>query len=363
MDILEKEEGMRKSLIIGFLAFFIALIFSKNTFAEENNIYISRVYATDSKEFVELFNSGKDYKFKEISLKNNQKQIEIAKIQNGIFKSQKYMTFAQNAQNSDVKFKEEFRNIDTIGQQPILGLYIDGELKDYICSDEKRCIKGLIKNSTDLKPSNKGVEKIAVSKEEILKNGETMKPSEIKKGYDFGLRNFNDYVPKTGGLVLNDKKKEIDNNSEKNIEKPIENINGGSSGLENAGDILEKPEVSTSENKKDESLNKLEANNIGENNNLKPTLSLVDENKVNDKKQDLTEKNKNSYSKDIFSKSKTNFEEKNNKTTIQSKNKTKILAPNTGFNQKNANFTLQILLLYIFEILTIFKRRVVNEIF
>ena len=204
----KKEEGMRKSLIIGFLAFFIALIFSKNTFAEEKNIYISRVYATDSKEFVELFNSGKDYKFKEISLKNNQKQIEIAKVQNGIFKSQKYMTFAQNAQNSDVKFKEEFRNIDTIGQQPILGLYIDGELKDYICSDEKRCIKGLIKNSTDLKPSNKGVEKIAVSKEEILKNGETMKPSEIKKGYDFGLRNFNfnDYVPKTGGLVLNDKK-------------------------------------------------------------------------------------------------------------------------------------------------------------
>ena len=357
MDILGKEEGMRKSLIISFFAFFIALIFSKNTFAEENNIYISRVYATDSKEFVELFNSGKDYKFKEISLKNNQKQIEIAKVQDGIFKSQKYMTFAQNAQNYDVKFKEEFRNIDTIGQQPILGLYIDGELKDYICSDEKRCIKGLIKNSTDLKPSNKGVEKIAVSKEEILKNGETMKPSEIKKGYDFGLRNFNDYVPKTGGLVLNDKKIEIDNNSEKNIEKPIENINGGSSGLENAGDILEKPEVSTSENKKDESLDKLEANNIGENSNLKPTLSLVNENEVNDKKQDLTEKNKNSSSKDIFSK------QKNNKTTVQSKNKTKILAPNTGFNQKNVNFTLQILFLSIFEMLIIFKRRVVNEIF
>ena len=348
---------MRKSLIIGFFAFFIALIFSKNTFAEENNIYISRVYATDSKEFVELFNSGKDYKFKEISLKNNQKQIEIAKVQDGIFKSQKYMTFEQNAQNYDVKFKEEFRNIDTIGQQPILGLYIDGELKDYICSDEKRCIKGLIKNSTDLKPSNKGVEKIAVSKEEILKNGETMKPSEIKKGYDFGLRNFNDYVPKTGGLVLNDKKIEIDNNSEKNIEKPIENINGGSSGLENAGDILEKPEVSTSENKKDESLDKLEANNIGENSNLKPTLSLVNENEVNDKKQDLTEKNKNSSSKDIFSK------QKNNKTTVQSKNKTKILAPNTGFNQKNVNFTLQILFLSIFEMLIIFKRRVLNEVF
>ena len=354
---------MRKSLIIGFFAFFIALIFSKNTFAEENNIYISRVYATDSKEFVELFNSGKDYKFKEISLKNNQKQIEIAKIQNGIFKSQKYMTFTQNAQNSDVKFKEEFRNIDTIGQQPILGLYIDGELKDYIYSDEKRCIKGLIKNSTDLKPSNKGVEKIAVSKEEILKNGETMKPSEIKKGYDFGLRNFNDYVPKTGGLVLNDKKIEIDNNSEKNIEKPIENINGGSSGLENAGDILKKPEASTSENKKDESLDKLEASSIGENNNLKPTLSLVNENKVNDKKQDLTEKNKNSYSKDIFSKPKTNFEEKNNKTTVRSKNKTKILAPNTGFNQKNANFALQILLLSAFEMLIVFKRRVLNEVF
>ena len=193
---------MRKSLIIGFFAFFIALIFSKNTFAEDKKIYISRVYATDSKEFVELFNSGEDYKFKEISLKNNQKQIEIAKVQNGIFKSQEYMTFAQNTQNSDVKFKEEFRNIDTIGQQPILGLYIDGELKDYICSDEKRCIKGLVKKSTDLKPSNKGVEKIAVSKAEILKNGDKMTAVEVRNNYNFGLRNLDNYSKRFGGLKL-----------------------------------------------------------------------------------------------------------------------------------------------------------------
>lgn len=214
MDILGKEEGMRKSLIIGFFAFFIALVFSKNTFAEDKKIYISRVYATDSKEFVELFNSGEDYKFKEISLKNNQKQIEIAKVQNRIFKSQEYITFAQNAQNSDVKFKEEFRNIDTIGQKPILGLYIDGELKDYICSDEKRCIKGFVKNSTDLKPSNKGVEKIAISKAEILKNGDKMTPIEDRNNYNFGLRNLDNYSPRFGGLKLekteklNDKKDE-----------------------------------------------------------------------------------------------------------------------------------------------------------
>lgn len=31
-----------------------------------------------------------------------------------------------------------------------------------------------------------------------------------KKGYDFSvLRNFNDYLPKAGGLVLNDKKNRI----------------------------------------------------------------------------------------------------------------------------------------------------------
>ena len=220
MDILEKEYGMRKSLIIGFFAFFIALIFSKNTFAEDKKIYISRVYATDSKEFVELFNSGGDYKFKEISLKNNQKQIEIAKVQNGIFKSQEYMTFAQNAQNSDVKFKEEFRNIDTIGQQPILGLYIDGELKDYICSDKKRCIKGLVKNSTDLKPSDNGVEKIAVSKAEILKNGDKMTTTEARNNYNFGLRNLDNYSPRFGGLKLektenlNDKKDELEKKPE-----------------------------------------------------------------------------------------------------------------------------------------------------
>lgn len=220
MDILGKEEGVRKSLIIGFFAFFIALIFSKNTFAEDKKIYISRVYATDSKEFVELFNSGEDYKFKEISLKNNQKQIEIVKVQNGIFKSQEYITFAQNAQNSDVKFKEEFRNIDTIGQKPILGLYIDVELKDYICSDEKRCIKGFVKNSTDLKPSNRGVEKIAISKAEILKNGDKMTPIEDRNNYNFGLRNLDNYSPRFGGLKLekseklNDKKDELEKNPE-----------------------------------------------------------------------------------------------------------------------------------------------------
>ena len=333
---------MRRFLIIvGFLPIFLALFLSKNTFASQKNIYISRVYATNGREFVEIFNSGEDYKFQEISIRNTQKQIEIA------------------------NFKDEFRNVDTISQQPILGLYVDGELKDYICSDEKRCIAGYQKNSTDLKPAG-GVEKMAVSKEEILKNGETMKPSEVKKGYNFSLRNFNDYLPKTGGLVLNDKKIEIDNNSENSAGKPIdnfENTDENSSELENTGDILEKPEVLTPESKKDEDSVNLETNNTSENNNL----NLINENKIDDKKRNtdinLTEKNKNSSVKDDFSKPKVNFEEKNNKIITQSKNKTKILAPNAGFNQKNANFTLQILLLSAFEILIVFKRRVLNEVF
>ena len=272
---------MRRFLIIvGFLPIFLAFFLSKNTFAIQKNIYISRVYATNGKEFVEIFNSGEDYKFQEISIRNTQKQIEIANLKDGIFKSQSYITFSQDAADADVSFKDEFRNVDTISQQPILGLYVDGELKDHICSDEKRCIAGHKKNSTDLKPAG-GVEKMAVSKEEILKNGETMKPSEIKKGYDFGLRNFNDYVPKTGGLVLNDKKIEIDNNFENNIEKPIENTDEDSSELENTGDILEKPEELTPEIEKDEGLAKQEANNISENNNL----NLVNENKIDNKKQ------------------------------------------------------------------------------
>lgn len=354
---------MRRFLIIvRFLPVFLALFLSKTTFASQKNIYISRVYATNGKEFVEIFNSGEDYKFQEISIRNTQKQIEIANLKDGIFKSQSYITFSQNTTGTDANFKDEFRNIDTISQQPILGLYVDGELKDYICSDEKRCIAGYQKNSTDLKPAG-GVEKMAVSKEEILKNGETMKPSEVKKGYNFSLRNFNDYVPKTGGLVLNDKKIELDSNSENNIEKPIENTNGDSSGLENTGDILEKPEELTPKSEEDKGLAKPEVDNISENNNL----NLINENKIDDKKQNvnisLTEKNKNPSVKDDFSKPKINFEENNNKTTIQSKNKTKILAPNTGFYQKNANFTLQILLLSMFEMLIVFKRRVANEIF
>lgn len=357
---------MRRFLIIvGFLPIFLALFLSKNTFASQKNIYISRVYATNGKEFVEIFNSGEDYKFQEISIRNTQKQIEIANLKDGIFKSQSYITFSQNTTDTDANFKDEFRNVDTISQQPILGLYVDGELKDYICSDEKRCIAGYQKNSTDLKPAG-GVEKMAVSKEEILKNGETMKPSEVKKGYDFSLRNFNDYSPKTGGLVLNDKKIEIDSNSENSAEKPIdnfENTDENSSELENTGDTLEKPEVLNPESKKDEGSVNLEANNTIENNNL----NLINENKIDDKKQNvdinLTEKNKNSSVKDDFSKTNINFEEKNNKTITQSKNKTKILAPNTGFNQKNANFNLQILLLSAFEMLIVFKRRVLNEVF
>ena len=323
-------------IIVGFLPIFLALFLSKTTFASQKNIYISRVYATNGKEFVEIFNSGEDYRFQEISIRNTQKQIEIANLKDGIFKSQSYITFSQNTTGTDANFKDEFRNIDTISQQPILGLYVDGELKDYICSDEKRCIAGYQKNSTDLKPAG-GVEKMAVSKEEILKNGETMKPSEVKKGYNFSLRNFNDYLPKTGGLVLNDKKIEIDNNSENSAGKPIdnfENTDENSSELENTGDILEKPEVLTPESKKDEGSVNLEANNTSENNNL----NLINENKIDDKKRNadinLTEKNKNSSAKDNFSKTKINFEEKNNKTITQSKNKTKILAPNTGFNQK-----------------------------
>ena len=357
---------MRRFLIIvGFLPIFLALFLSKTTFASQKNIYISRVYATNGKEFVEIFNSGEDYKFQEISIRNTQKQIEIVNLKDGIFKSQSYITFSQNTTGTDANFKDEFRNIDTISQQPILGLYVDGELKDYICSDEKRCIAGYQKNSTDLKPAG-GVEKMAVSKEGILKNGETMKPSEVKKGYNFSLRNFNDYLPKTGGLVLNDKKIEIDNNSENSAEKPIdnfENTDENSSELENTGDVLENPEVLTPESKKDDSSAKPEVNNVSENDNLNP----IDENKIDDKKQNtdinLTEKNKNPSVKDDFSKPKINFEEKNNKTTTQSKNKTKILAPNTGFNQKNADFTLQILLLSAFEMLIVFKRRVLNEVF
>ena len=355
---------MRRFLIIvGFLPIFLALFLSKNTFASQKNIYISRVYATNGKEFVEIFNSGEDYKFQEISIRNTQKQIEIANLKDGIFKSQSYITFSQNAIGTDANFKDEFRNVDTISQQPILGLYIDGELKDYICSDEKRCITGYKKNSTDLKPAG-GVEKMAVSKEEILKNGETMKPSEIKKGYDFSLRNFDNYVPKTGGLVLNDKKIELDSNSENSAEKPIETLKNTdeSDKPENTNNTLGESEELTMKNEKDENLAKPEIDNISGNNNL----NLIDENKIDDKKQNvgnLTEKNKKPSVKDDFFKPKINFEEKNNKTITQSKNKTKILAPNTGFNQKNANFTLQILLLSVFEMLIVFKKGVLNEVF
>ena len=341
MDILGKEEGMRKSLIIGFFAFFIALVFSKNTFAEDKKIYISRVYATNSKEFVELFNSGEDYKFKEISLKNNQKQIEIAKVQNGIFKSQEYITFAQNAQNSDVKFKEEFRNIDTIGQKPILGLYIDGELKDYICSDEKRCIKGFVKNSTDLKPSNKGVEKIAISKAEILKNGDKMTPIEDRNNYNFGLRNLDNYSPRFGGLKLekseklNDKKDEL----EKNPEAPKrEDKAEGKKVLNHENDDSEKEKEENKANINEEK------SIFKDSENLKNEKNIVF---IQDKQPEQPEKNT-----------------KLNNELDNLKNQGLILALNTGFlKTENNNFVLNLILLAISEVVILIKRKFLNEDF
>lgn len=345
MYILEKEEGVRKSLIIGFFAFFIALIFSKNTFAEEKRIYISRVYATDSKEFVELFNSGEDYKFKEISLKNNQKQIEIAKVQDGIFKSQKYMTFAQNAQNSDVKFKEEFRNIDTIGQKPILGLYIDGKLKDYICSDKKRCIKGLVKNSTDLKPSDSGIEKIAISKSEIFKNGDKMTPIEVRNNYNFGLRNLDNYSPRFGGLEL--EKTENLNDEKDELEKKPE--------APKIEDKAEDKKVLNPEDKDSEKGKEENKANINEEKSIfKDSENLKNEKNIvfsQDKQLKQLEKNTKN---DILL----------NNEIDNLKNQRRILAPNTGFSKtENNNFVLNLVFLAIFEVAILIKRKFLNEVF
>ncbi len=345
MYILEKEEGVRKSLIIGFFSFFIALIFSKNTFAEEKRIYISRVYATDSKEFVELFNSGEDYKFKEISLKNNQKQIEIAKVQDGIFKSQKYMTFAQNAQNSDVKFKEEFRNIDTIGQKPILGLYIDGKLKDYICSDKKRCIKGLVKNSTDLKPSDNGIEKIAISKSEIFKNGDKMTPIEVRNNYNFGLRNLDNYSPRFGGLEL--EKTENLNDEKDELEKKPE--------APKIEDKAEDKKVLNPEDKDSEKGKEENKANINEEKSIfKDSENLKNEKNIvfsQDKQLKQLEKNTKN---DILL----------NNEIDNLKNQRRILAPNTGFfKTENNNFVLNLMFLAIFEVAILIKRKFLNEVF
>ena len=264
----------RKLLIfIGILAFIFPFFFSKNTFADEKDIYISRVYATDGKEFVEIFNKDKDRNFKDLSLRSTQKQIEIANIQNGILKANNYITIAQQSEDSDIKFKEEFRNIDTIGQQPILGLYIDGELKSYICSDEKRCIKGYLKNSTDLKPTNKGVEKIAVAREEILKNGGKMSKIENDKNYAFGLRDFDEYKPKFGGLLKVEEnqgkpaKSNPTNNTNEEAEKEKEEISeenpktSKEDKSENSNDTLVKNHDFLDGEKKQENLNILEEKN------------------------------------------------------------------------------------------------------
>lgn len=288
-------------IFIVVLSFIFSLILSKNTFAENADVYISRVYATDNKEFVEIFNKGVDYEFNEISLKNNQKQIEIANTQNGVLKSNEYVTISQQSENSDLKFKEEFRNVDTISQQPILGLYINGELKDYICSDEKRCIKGYKKNSTDLKPSISGVEKIAVAKEEILKNGGKMTTIENRNGYNFGLRNLDNYTPKFGGLKLKNEQpiSEIDNKNIEEIKKDSE----------------EKGQNNISDNKSSENKESL----VGDS----EKAPFINGEKTKDTKKEVK-----------------------NEALEKKQNNRLILAPNTGFIKNNNNsFDLSLIFL------------------
>ena len=318
----------RKLLIfIGILAFIFPFLFSKNTFAEEKDIYISRVYATDGKEFVEIFNKDKDRNFKYLSLRNKQKQTEIANIQNGILKANNYITIAQQSEGSDIKFKEEFRNIDTIGQQPILGLYIDGELKSYICSDEKRCIKGYSKNSTDLKPTNKGDERIAVAREEILKDGGEMSKIENDKNYAFGLRDFNEYKPKFGGLLK----------VEENQEKPAKNNPTNNSNEEAE---KEKEEIS-------EEIPKISKEDKSKNSNDTPV-----------KNQDSLDGEKKE--ENLNTSEEKSEDKKELKTSLISRESV-ILAPNTGWNKKDifvAKFIVCILFLINYQI----SKRIYNEI-
>lgn len=314
-------------IFIGILAFISPFLFSKNTFADEKDIYISRVYATDGKEFVEIFNKDKDRNFKDLSLRNTQKQTEIANIQNGILKANNYITIAQQSENSDIKFKEEFRNIDTIGQQPILGLYIDGKLKSYICSDEKRCIKGYSKNSTDLKPTNKGVEKIAVAREEILKNRGEMSKTENDKNYAFGLRDFKEYKPKFGGLLK----------VEENQGEPAENNSTNNSNEESK---KEKEEIS-------EEISKTSKEDKTENNNetMVEDQGYLDSEKKQENLNTSEEKN----------------EDKKESNTSLISRESVILAPNTGRNKKDilvAKFVVFILFFINYQIL----KRIYNEI-
>ena len=318
----------RKLLIfIGILAFILPFFFSKNTFADEKDIYISRVYATDGKEFVEIFNKDKDRNFKDLSLRSTQKQIEIANIQNGILKANNYITIAQQSEDSDIKFKEEFRNIDTIGQQPILGLYIDGELKSYICSDEKRCIKGYLKNSTDLKPTNKGVEKIAVAREEILKNGGKMSKIENDKKYAFGLRDFDEYKPKFGGLL-----KVEENQGKLAKNNPTNNTNEEA---EKEKEEISEENPKTSKEDKSENSNDTLVNNH----------DFLDGEKKQENLNILEEKNE---------------DKKESKTSLISRESI-ILAPDTGWNKKDilvAKFIVCILFFINYQIL----KRIYNEI-
>ena len=314
-------------IFIGILAFISPFLFSKNTFADEKDIYISRVYATDGKEFVEIFNKDKDRNFKDLSLRNTHKQTEIANIQNGILKANNYIKIAQQSEDSDIKFKEEFRNIDTIGQQPILGLYIDGKLKRYICSDEKRCIKGYSKNSTDLKPTNKGVEKIAVAREEILKNRGEMSKTENDKNYAFGLRDFKEYKPKFGGLLK----------VEENQGEPAENNSTNNSNEEAK---KEKEEIS-------EEISKTSKEDKTENNNetMVEDQGYLDSEKKQENLNTSEEKN----------------EDKKESNTSLISRESVILAPNTGRNNKDilvAKFGVCILFFINYQI----SKRICNEI-
>ena len=314
-----------KLFFVVIFTFLSTFIFSKNTFAQTGNVYISRVYATDGKEFVEIFNSSEeDLEFSKISLKRTKAQTEFAKLENGIFKAQSYILFSQNIEDSDALFLDEYRQTDAVNQQPIVGLYIDEAMASFLCADEKRCEGEFQKNSTDLKPSSKGVEKLAVSIKELLKNNEKITAIEERNKYHFGLRDLNNYIPQKGGFA----QKIPENNTPPEEEKPRDDK------VENAKEDADITLKNKEETQKDGVENAAEVEE-----NKTSTINIAE--KV-DKKISVAQK-----AEEIITIEKTQQNSSENQ---------EIIAPNTGFKKDEFNILLFEFFLIFFNFSYFFER-------
>ena len=118
-----KKSSIFSVISVAILAIFISLFNINLANAAAQDIFVAYVSANDNDEFVFLYNSGEDFQVDSLNLVRNTKE-EIAKIENGIFKSKSFLKISLSGRK--------------IPQSSIFNLKINGEDLPGFCTNSVR---------------------------------------------------------------------------------------------------------------------------------------------------------------------------------------------------------------------------------